>query len=149
MANPVSYARTSAGSEIFIGTAPATYDLAGFGAVTFTPIGEVTSLGSFSSVYNLVTHNPLKTRNVVKRKGSKNDGTISLEAALYNADAGQTQLRAAVESDNSYSFKIVLQDSTTYFFTAQVMSAEINVGGVDQITALTANLEIDNTILVN
>lgn len=143
-----SLAFTSAGTVLSIsaGTA-ATYDSAGFAALTWTVIGEVSDLGEFGRQYNLVTFNTLGNRRTVKRKGSYNDGTIAAQMARTPSDAGQTILTAAVDSDASYSIKIVLQDGTIFYTTAQVMSYTTNIGSVDQITSATVNLEIDNDIV--
>lgn len=143
----VSQAFTSAGTRIYIGNAPATYDAVGFAAVSFTEIGEITDAGEFGRTYNQVTHNPLGDRRTVKRKGSYNDGAMSLQMARVPADAGQAILVTALNSDASYAFKVVLQDGTIFYFTAQIMSYTTNVGSVDQITAATVNVEIDADII--
>lgn len=143
-----SLAFTSAGTTLSISAAaPATYNAAGFAALTWTEIGEVSDLGEFGRTYNLVTFNTLGNRRTVKRKGSYNDGTIAAQMARTPSDAGQTILTAAVDSDASYSVKIVLQDGTIFYTTAQVMSYTTNIGSVDQITSATVNLEIDNDIV--
>lgn len=143
-----STAVTSAGTTIAVtANAPATYDAAGFGALTFTVIGEVVDLGEFGRKYNLVTHNPLGDRRTVKRKGSFNDGTISMQLARDSSNAGQAILGAAVDDDASYSFKVVTQDGTVFYFSAQVMSHTAKVGGVDTIFGSTVDLEIDNDII--
>lgn len=139
-----SQAFTSAGTTVSIGAAPATYDAAGFAAVTFTAIGDVTDLGSFGNKFNKVTHMPLADRGVVKRKGSYDPGTIQLKMAkARTSDAGQTALVAAAASDNSYSFKVVLQNGKIFYFTGQVMGVVVNVGGVDNITTLESDVELD------
>ena len=143
-----SKAFTSAGTKLFISaSAPATYNSTGFAALTWTEIGEVSEMGEFGRQYNLVTFNTLGNRRTVKRKGSYNDGTIACQMARVPDDAGQTILTTAVNSDNSYSIKIKLQDGTVFYTTAQVMSYTTNIGNVDQITSATVNLEIDNDIL--
>ena len=143
-----SKAFTSAGTKLFISaSAPATYNSTGFAALTWTEIGEVSEMGEFGRQYNLVTFNTLGDRRTVKRKGSYNDGTIACQMARVPDDAGQTILTTAVNSDNSYSIKIKLQDGTVFYTTAQVMSYTTNIGNVDQITSATVNLEIDNDIL--
>ena len=143
-----SLAFTSAGTTLSISAAaPATYNAVGFAALTWTEIGEVSDLGEFGRTYNLVTFNTLGNRRTVKRKGSYNDGTIAAQMARTPSDAGQTILTAAVDSDASYSVKIVLQDGTVFYTTAQVMSYTTNIGSVDQITSATVNLEIDNDIV--
>lgn len=140
---------TSAGTQIFIGGAlPASYDKVGFEAVTWQEIGEVTDLGEFGREYNLVTHNALNNRRTIKRKGAYNDGAVTLQYAYQRQLQGQIDLQAALDSDESAPIKVVLSDDTHLYFTAQVMSAPINVGSVDQITSASTSLEIDNDILV-
>lgn len=148
----MSNAVTSAGTKIYIGDAlPATYDKAGFEALTWTEIGEVTDLGEFGREYNLVTHNPVGDRRTVKRKGSFNDGSTTIQYAFDRStgEEGQAALRTAVDDDTSQSIKIELPDAeeTHIYFSAQVMSAPINVGSVDQILAQSTTLEIDNDVL--
>lgn len=143
-----SKAMTSAGTTIEISAAlPASYDKAAFAALNYTEIGEVSDLGEFGREYNIVKFNPLKNRRTVKRKGSFDDGTVQVQLAKAAKDAGQTLLKSAVNSDASHSVKIVLQDGTTFYFTAQVSSSTVNVGNVDQITSSTFKLEIDNDII--
>lgn len=143
-----SKAFTSAGTTLSISAAaPATYDSIGFSALTWTEIGEVSDMGEFGRQYNLVTFNTLGDRRTVKRKGSYNDGTIACQMARVPTDAGQAILVTAVDSDSSYSIKVVLQNGTIFYTTAQIMSYTTNVGNVDQITSATVNLEIDNNII--
>lgn len=144
----MSGAQTSAGTTLHISaTAPATYNATGFAALTWTEIGEITDLGEFGRQYNLVTHNPLNDRRTVKRKGSYNDGTINAQMARVPADAGQAILKTAVDSDDSYSIKVTLQNGDLFYTTAQIMSYTVNVGSVDQITGATVAMEIDNDII--
>jgi len=143
-----SGAFTSAGTTIGIVSGdPASYDATGFEALTFDLIGEVTDLGEFGREYSLVTHNPLGDRQTVKRKGSYNDGSISMTVARTPDDAGQTTLQAALDSDDNYSFNVTLQDGTELYFSAQVMSYTANVGTVDQITTASVTIEITDEII--
>ncbi len=143
-----SGAFTSAGTTIGLSSeAPASYDATGFEALTFDLIGEVTDLGEFGREYSLVTHNPLGDRQTVKRKGSYNDGSIAMTVARVPGDAGQAELQTALDSDDSYSFNVTLQDGTELYFAAQVMSYTANVGSVDQITTASVTLEITDEIV--
>ncbi len=143
-----SGAFTSAGTTISLtDSEPTTYDSAGFDGLTFTEVGEVSDLGEFGREYAEVTFNPLGDRRTVKRKGSYNDGNISMSVARVPSDAGQTLLQAALDSDDSYYFEVVLQDGTTLYFAAQVMSYTTNVGGVDQITSASVTIGITNDII--
>jgi hypothetical protein len=136
-------AKTSAGSTLAISaTAPATFNAAGYAALTPTVIGEITDLGEFGRVYNIVTHNPLDTRATVKRKGSYNEGTMELKLALDGDDAGQDLLDAASTSDNDHYFELTLQDGEIFYFAAQVSSFKVGVGSVDTITNASVTLEL-------
>lgn len=135
--------RTTAGTTIgIVAAAPATFNEAGYEALTFVTIGEVTDLGEFGREYALVTHNPVGNRGTVKKKGSFNEGTMTLQLGLDTDDAGQVLAKAASLSDSDYSFAVELQDGTFHYFRAQVMSFKIGAGGVDDITSATIVLEI-------
>lgn len=143
-----SGAFTSAGTTIGVVSGdPSTYDASGFEALTYSLVGEVTDLGEFGREYSLVTHNPLGDRQTVKRKGSFNDGSISMTVARVPDDAGQTVLQEALDSDDNYSFNVTLQDGTNLYFSAQVMSYTANVGTVDQITTASVTIEITDEII--
>jgi len=143
-----SEAFTSAGTTIGItADEPTSYDSTGFEALTFDLIGEVTDLGEFGREYSLVTHNPLGSRQTVKRKGSFNDGSISMTVARVPSDSGQAALITALDSDENYSFNVTLQDGTELYFAGQVMSYTANVGGVDQITSASVTIEITDEII--
>ena len=137
---------TTAGTTIAVSaSAPATYDSSGYGALSFTTVGEVTNLGSFGREYTLVTHNPIGTRATQKYKGSYNEGQIAMEVGLDTDDAGQDLLATASASDSNYSFKVTAQNGDVYYFIAKVMSFKRNFGGVDQITSATITLEITSS----
>ncbi len=136
--------RTSAGTTIKVtASQPATYDASGYNALSMTTIGEVTNLGEFGREYALVTHNPVGSRGTVKKKGSFNEGTIAMTVGLDTDDAGQILMKAAAASDNNYSFLITTQNGDKYYFQAQTMSFKVGVGGVDDITSASINLELD------
>lgn len=139
---------TSAGTTLGISAAlPATYGAAAFAALTFTDIGEITDMGEFGREYALVTHNPLGDRRTVKRKGSYNDGALTMSLGRVPSDAGQALLLTARDDDDSYAFVVTLQDGTKQYFSAQVMSYTTSVGSVDQITGASVMVEIDNDII--
>lgn len=141
---------TAAGSKLYIATtstAPATYTESGFSALTYAEVGEITNLGEFGKSYNVVKHNPLNTRQTNKRKGSYDNGTLALTLGRVSADTGQAQLLTALDSDDSYPIKIVLQDGSIFYTTVQVISYKTTVGGVDDIVSASCDLEIDDAII--
>lgn len=134
---------TSAGTTIKLSAStPATFDTTGYAALTYTALGEVTDLGEFGREYALVTHNPVGSRGTVKKKGSFNEGTMTLQLGLDTDDAGQILAKSASLSDNDYSFVVETQNGDKYYFQAQVMSFKVGVGSVDSITSATISLEL-------
>ena len=143
---------SSVGTVVSVSTtAPATYDAAGFAALTWATCGELAELPSFGAEAALATHTPLATGIVAKRRGSLNYGSVALTMAVSDADAGQTVLQdsaeAAAGTDAQVSVKVVLVNGEIQYFTAQVMSYKVNVGNADAITMAEVTLEIDNSII--
>ncbi len=137
-------AYTSAGTTIALSaSSPATFDSSGFGALSYTTVGEVTNIdGNIGRSYNLVTHMPLATRATIKKKGSYNSGSITIQLAIDNDNAGQALVKTALSSDSSYSFKLTLQSGDIYYFQGMVTAFPITPGSVDSITAGSITVEI-------
>jgi hypothetical protein len=134
---------TAAGATIGISaTAPTAYTKTGWEAATFTTIGEITDLGEWGREYAKVEHKPLATRSTQKKKGSYDEGSVTLGLGLDSKDAGQILLKTASQSDSDYYFKVTLQNGDMYFFPAQVMSFKTNVGSVDNIVNASVTLEV-------
>ena len=144
-----SGAFTSAGTIIGIdqGDEPATFDSTGYAALTYVDIGEIVDAGEYGKSFELVTHNPLGTRETVKRKGSFNSGQMNLQLARVPSDAGQAALIAALDADTNSSFKVTLQDGTVQYFIGQVLSYTTSVGTTNQITGAAAVVELTSDIV--
>lgn len=135
-----------AGASIAISAGlPATFNAAGYDALTFSVIGEVTDLGEFGRVYELIRHNPINTRATRKLKGSYDEGQISMVVGLDNDDAGQILAKTASLSDADYSFQVVDQEGNQYYFLAKVMSFRRRFGTVNNIVSATIQLEISSS----
>lgn len=132
-------------------SSPATYNSAGFAALTWTACGELAELPSFGAEAALATHTPLATGIVAKRRGSLNYGSVALTMAVSDDDGGQTILQDAAEAaagtDAQVAVKVVLVNGEIQYFTAQVMSYKVNVGNADAITMAEVTLEIDNAVV--
>ena len=139
--------QTVAGTTIHIVDAqPATYDAAGYAAVTgWKKVGEITDGGSHGKTYAEVTHSPIDTRMIQKFKGSINIGTKTLQLGIDDDDEGQIVLKAALDSDNDYSFKVTYQDGAIDYFQAKVMSFDKAATSVDSIRSATVNLGLSGT----
>lgn len=135
--------RTTAGTTIGItASVPATFNSTGYDALNFTSIGEVTDLGEFGREYSLATHNPIGSRGTVKKKGSFNEGQMTLQLGLDTDDAGQILAKTASLSDGDYSFKVTMPGGDIYYFQALVMSFKVSAGDVNKITSATIVLEL-------
>jgi hypothetical protein len=135
--------QTSAGAIFAISAAaPATNDITGYAALTWTTIGELDELGDFGPEYQVITRQPLSSRGEVKRKGTFNPGQLSVKGALDRANAGQILLDTASTDDDDYSAKVTLQGGEIVYFAINVTSHKYLVGGPNQYTGFSANAEI-------
>lgn len=135
--------QTSAGTTIgIVASAPATFNAAGYGALSFVPIGEVLDIGEYGRVYELITSKPLASRGTTKKKGGYDEGGMPLQLNRDKSDAGQLLAVAAVDSDAYYSFCITFQNGDKHYFQALVMSYKTAIGGTDKNTGASINLEI-------
>ena len=142
---------TSAGTlyATFAGQ-PATYDQAGFEALAWVNVAEVTDIPEFGAVFERVDHQPLATRNTVKRKGTKDDGSLTVVLGRDPSDAGQNLLREGNDGtnvDTVYSHRVTLQDGTVFYFTSQIFSYTTNVGAANNIVGANVQLEINDKII--
>ncbi len=143
-----SNVQTSAGTTFSLSSSlPATEDETGYSALSYTEVGEVTSIPEYGGSYSLVTHEPLGERSVIKRKGSVNHGSMTLQIGKDIDDAGQELLKTAYGEDETYSFKIVLQDGTAQYTQGQVFSFTTNVGSSNQITSISCQIELEAAII--
>jgi hypothetical protein len=120
---------------------PATFDGAGYGALTFTNVGQVTDWTPGGQVYNVVTSNPIAQRSTDKYKGTFNNGADSITVNRDDDDAGQVIILAALAGDTDYSFEVAYQDGTIDYFTGKVVSFDTVAGGADSIVQRTISLE--------
>ena len=122
-------------------TLPATYDAAGYGALTFTAVGQVTDWTAGGQVYNVFTSNPIAQRSTDKYKGTYNNGADTITVNRDDDDAGQVIILAALTDDADYAFEVTYQDGTIDYFTGKVVSFDTVAGGADSIVQKTIQLE--------
>lgn len=100
---------------------PASYNQAGFAALTFTEIGEIVSPPSGGGrTYEDVSYNLLKDRATVHLKGTYDEAETNFEIVTKRSDAGQTLLRAAHLSDDYYAFMVQYPDGDIDYYQARV-----------------------------
>lgn len=139
----------AAGSTLAISAAaPATFDEAGYSALTFTEIGGIEKLGAIGAAVKKIEFQPLKGP-LQKHKGSPDYGSLNPPIAHDAADAGQTLLRAAAVPGNNarYSFKATYSDGSVRYFQARVFGYPETVDGADSIIMANPTIEIDTEIV--
>lgn len=137
--------QTSAGTVLSVSaTLPETFDggVGGYQTETYLAVGEITEVPSFGSTYALVTHSPVAEREITKRKGSVNHGTLALTFAADAADTGQTAFKTASTADTEVAIKVEYPDGEIDYFTALVMNFNIVAGGADSIKQGAVTLEL-------
>jgi hypothetical protein len=141
---------TAAGSTLYISAGlPASSPRVVYAALTYTEVGEVTDGGGgIGRTYNVVQHQPLSKRGVVKLKGSFDDGTQNPQMAYAPGDAGQTLLKTALDDDAFYSLYWELQDGTKIYFQSQVTALPTNIGTADTIVGSAPGLAVKSGTLV-
>lgn len=143
-----SLAQSVVGTRFYVcATLPATYNQAGYEALSWTEIGEVTDGGSFGKTWQVTNHNPIATGETFKFKTTSDNGDVTLQMARIPSDAGQTILRAANNSTASYAIKCTIQDGTDMYFAAKVTSYTTEVGSGASILAASVGLAITTDIV--
>jgi len=125
---------------------PSTYTNAGYGALTYTNIGNISDGGEHGIEYNIVTFNSISNRVTQKFKGSFDYGLKTLEIAYDPTDSGAVLLRNGSTSLNDYAFKITYQNGSIEYFSAKIKSFNRTVGSVNSMRMITVALDITNFI---
>lgn len=140
---------TAAGSTIaFSAAVPATFDAAGYTALTFTEVGGVETIGALGATTNKVDFQPLKGPKE-KHKGSTDYGSLQPSIALDDTDAGQTLMKTAAEPDNNalYSTRVTYPTGAKRFFQSRVFGWPEDVGGADSILMAKPTVEINTKVI--
>jgi hypothetical protein len=101
---------------------PATFDAAGYVALSWTEVGEATEIPENGPVHAVVTFTPLKTGIDNKFHGALNYGSITVPLGYDSADAGQSILLAALTSKDEISFRETRSDGSIRYKMGKVMS---------------------------
>lgn len=130
--------------------APATYTQAGFEALTFVEVGELTDIGEFGGESEVLTHTPIKTGFVNKVIGPTDYGTINAQGARAPSDTGQIAMKAGFDGANRglvHSFEVRYFDGSVEYFTGKITSFTSNIGSASNIRNFGCNVAIDNQVL--
>jgi hypothetical protein len=142
-------ATTAAGTTISISAGvPATQDVAGYAALTYTEIGDIESIGTFGASVNKIEFQPLKGAKQ-KFKGSTDYGSLQPKLAHNKADAGQTLLRTAGDPDNNalFAYKVVLPSGDKRYFQGRVFGYPESIDGADSVVMANPTIEISVKVI--
>jgi len=140
---------TAAGSTIHISAAlPATEDVTGYSALTFTKIGGVESIGALGAATGVVNFQPLDGP-MEKHKGSTNYGSLQPAMALDDEDAGQTLVRTASDPSNNalYAIQVIYPNGKKRWSQGRVFGFPENTGNADSIIMANPTIELSKKIV--
>ena len=127
---------------------PATFDAAGYVALTFTDVGEASEIPEYGAAHAVNTFTPLKTGIDNKFHGALNYGSVTIPLGYDSADAGQIILLAALASKDAISFRETRSDGTIRYIMGKVFSFTRGqtVGSVNMASCMieftTADVEV-------
>jgi hypothetical protein len=127
-------ANTNKGRKISISTTSTPVDLTGvqFGALIWTEVKNVGSIGETGTQTNIVSYDELTTDVTQKQKGISNAGDPVIECARNPTDPGQIAMRAAALTKFYYGFKIEDADGVTsnsIFYQRGLVTGPVRPGG--------------------
>jgi len=127
---------------------PATFDEAGYAALTFTEVKEVTTIPAYGPTRQVVNHEPLATGVTEKYGGFINYGSVAVDGAYDSTDAGQSILRANVLSATALlSIAIEYQDGSIDYTYGKAFSATKNPGSANSMVGSSMNIEFNKPIV--
>lgn len=129
-------------------SAPASEDLIGYEALSFTAIGEVTEIPEFGPSHETVEHTALVDGVVKKYHGSLNNGSLTTPMALDYADAGQDLARAALAAKARQSFKVAYADGTADYFQGKIMSFT-RAASIGSVVISNVQIEIETDLVTD
>jgi len=138
-------AKASATSTLKISAGvPATFDSAGYAALSYTTVGEITNIGDFGREWNINSHTPVALKGAQKIKTGFDPGEMTLELALDTDDAGQVLMKAAENSTAFYAFLITttVGPLDKYYFQGLVKSWKVKIGDKNATTSASASIAI-------
>lgn len=122
---------------------PATFDSAGYAALTWTTVGEVRDFGEFGFEWAHASSKPVALRGVQKKKTSREPGGFNLTLALDTDDAGQVIVKAGRDSATAlYAAQFHEPGGDKYYCQVLVKSYTVVLGNQDSDQIANAKFEV-------
>ena len=130
---------TNIGTVVSVSAAePATFDQAGYEALTWSEITGVSSIGEIGPTYEVLNQTDLKDGIVQKAHGSLNYGDPALQYRIVESDTGQGILLTALSAQTTISLKVVRASGKTEYVRTIVTSAPTSEGTASALTCALA-----------
>jgi hypothetical protein len=111
---------------------PATFDVSGYAALSFTTVGEIRDYSEFGAAWANAAHKPVALRGVQKKKTSRDPGGFTLSLALDTDNAGQILMKTARDSATAlYAVKFTTSNGDVYYAQVLVNSFTVTPGNQD------------------
>lgn len=127
--------------------APATSDLAGYGALTYTEVTGVATVPEIGPSAAVVSQADLKDGVVLKGHGEIDFGGGTVQMRDLPNDAGQGILKTAQSAQAIISVKVTRSTGLIEYFRAIVMSYRRSEAGTGNFPGVAADLQIISAIV--
>lgn len=132
-----------AGTTISISAStPTKYDVYGYEALSFTPIGNVESGGEHGRSYSEFAFETIGSDGIRKYKDKYVEGEKVLDIAYDSKDPGINLLKQALTSKSDYSFAVKYPTGDVDYFRAKLIRLNKSIRNVNSINKVTAALSI-------
>lgn len=135
---------------------PATFDAAGYAALTYTQVGELESIGEINVNHATVTFQNLCSGKTSTLKGAEEPISVAIGVAIDRDDAGQTIMTTARKSLTAkVAIKISEANGDVVYMHGFVMSDTINYGGIGDVKKASYNIGVvapatgDTVLVIN
>lgn len=125
---------------------PATVDAAGFGALTYTNVGALISIGETGDESEDISI-PLVAGRTLHVNGAKDGGSRDFAYQYEIADAGQVLLRANNNNNTDVSFRITDADGKIEYFYGRIANLKMNERTSSTYKGQTGQLRVNSNVI--
>jgi len=128
---------------------PASYNEAGYSAMTFEPCGSITNLGEIGGSAAVSSYDPMDSGIMQKLPGVVDYGSTTFEMAHDDDDAGQQDLADGFDGPNKgleHSFALTDSTGAVVWFSSRIFSRTKNYGATGDVIQSSVDIEINTTL---
>ena len=118
-----------------------------YGALSWTEITGVASVGEIGPVYEVVTHSDLKDGVTRKAHGTLNNGDPAMQYRVVEADAGQVIINDALNAQTTIAFKVTRASGLIQYFEGIISSAPTNEATGSAVYAKSSNIGVSSALV--